>query len=850
MLHQLLLRSGTLLLIAAVLCCAGCSDDPSSTAQQSAEEKKKTEEAADKKTKDDYEALPLTPILGQQILQTDPSGGDSNANPLPLVKPGHWTAVSQQYRANYDDLTGYCTFTPQSRKEGEPLPLVDTPYSLTSGRPALLAKNQPKRITGEVFIPEDAPTLSVESRLQRSEYGGELLPKTSPWKKMPSYQYFFLVVAKQPERYAFLKTTDSIRSPWQDYNLGENYALHYRVALADGEKRFPLPDNALACTSLAYVLWDEVNLQRIQPNQERALVDWLHWGGRLIINGPNSLDALRGSFLDKYLPAKAGNITTLKSRDLLPLTSYWGQRRGGKPLDELEPTTPWSAITLDLFPDSHYLPHTGQLFAERQVGLGSVVVSAMQLNERDLLNWPGYDGFLNGALLGRPARQFSLEPSIGEDLQSTWAEFADRRLDAYMTTGLRWFARDTGTKANVQRTTIEAEPNPYGFPDEPDVKSTAERPGGLGAWNEFSPVSSVAREAMRAAAGVRVPGSGFVVACLALYLFVLVPLNWMLFHALGRVEWAWIAAPVIAVVGALVVIQQANLDIGFVRAQTEIGFLELHNDYNRGHLSRYTALYASLSTTYDVEFDDLSAVAAPFPSDDAKEDELRYRDTRRELLLEKVDKTRLKGLTITSSSTQFVHSEQMIELGEGLKFTTNSGKTNNIINRLGITLKDAVVVRRDRDDRSGDVRLKACWLGQLRTNESRAIPWTEVSATNKELLFAKERSAAAKGESRERLDVDDLLKLAFQFPDASDPRYGERGEYRLVARIDEPLPGTTVDPAPSQITGSTVVLAHLELDPAEAQSPDRNSPGDVLPEERNRDDFSPFIDETDKLGKK
>ena len=138
------------------------------------------------------------------------------------------------------------------------------------------------------------------------------------------------------------------------------------------------------------------------------------------------------------------------------------------------------------------------------------------------------------------------------------------------------------------------------------------------------------------------------------------------------------------------------------------------------------------------------------------------------------------------------------------------------------------------------MRFDACWLGQLRTNENRAIPWTQVSSPDNQLLFAKERSAAAEGESRERLVVDDLLKLAFEFPDNSDPRYGERGEYRLVARIDEPLPGTTVDPAPSQIVGSTVVLAHLELEPADAQSPDVNSPGDVLPDRNTGEDLSSF----------
>ncbi|QDT00308.1 hypothetical protein [Adhaeretor mobilis] len=829
-----------LLLLASVTSCLGCGGDTGSADPQTADQTKGEEEAAEKKKKDDYEALPLVPTLSQQIIQADDGGA------LPLVKPGHWTAVSQLFRANYDDLNGFVTFAPIERKKQQPLPIRYTPYAMQSGRPALLAKNQPKRIEGEIFVPEDSPTLSAVSRLQRSEYGGELIERAYPWTKMPSHQYFFLVLSKEPQKYAFLKTTDTVLAPWQDYNFGENHALHYRVALVDGTKHVSFPANVLTCTSLAYVLWDDVNLDRMQPDQQRALVDWIHWGGRLIVNGPNSLDTLRGSFLDKYLPAEAGASTTLRASDLQTLSSYWGQRTKGKSAPPITPTSPFSAISLKLRPSARYMPNTGRLFAEKTVGLGSVVCSSLQLDERDFINWPGYDGFLNGALLARPARVFDLEPSVGSDLRSTWANYGERRLDAYFTTGMRWFARDMGTQAGV---TMEDQPDQSGGwsnypPGSPErMKSVAERPGGLGSWNDFSPVSSAARESLRVAAGVRVPGSGFVVACLAVYLFVLVPLNWMVFHALGRVEWAWIAAPVIAVAGALVIVQQANLDIGFVRAQTEIGFLELHNDYPRAHLSRYSALYASLSTTYDVEFDDLSAVSKPFPDNDSYE--LPYGNSRELLSFEKLDKTRLKGLAITSSSTKFVHSEEMLTLGEGIKFSTSSsGASKQIINRLGVDLNDAAVVWRHKDRTTGKFRFDACWLGQLRNGENRAIPWASlpggtVASGGKSLPFAEERKSVAEFK-QERLDIDDLLKLAFQFPVADDPRYTDREQYRLVARLDETLPGARVEPKPSQSVGATVVLAHLQLAPPAVSKPDVNSPSDVAPDRRSNNVLSPL----------
>ena len=43
--------------------------------------------------------------------------------------------------------------------------------------------------------------------------------------------------------------------------------------------------------------------------------------------------------------------------------------------------------------------------------------------------------------------------------------------------------------------------------------------------------------------------------------------------------------------------------------------LEVQGGYSRAHLTRYMALYSSLSTTYDIRFDDPSALAQPFSFD-------------------------------------------------------------------------------------------------------------------------------------------------------------------------------------------------------------------------------------------
>ncbi len=131
----------------------------------------------------------------------------------------------------------------------------------------------------------------------------------TPLVPMPSYQYHFVVLAKEPSRYSYIKTLDSVKSPFDGESDADNTEepLHYRVVELAADQLTSLPDNPLTWTSVAYMLWDEVDPgEPFPPEQKKALVDWLHWGGQLIISGPDSLDLLKGSFLEPYLPATSG----------------------------------------------------------------------------------------------------------------------------------------------------------------------------------------------------------------------------------------------------------------------------------------------------------------------------------------------------------------------------------------------------------------------------------------------------------------------------------------------------------------------------------------------------------------
>ena len=166
------------------------------------------------------------------------------------------------------------------------------------------------------------------------------------------------------------------------------------------------------------------------------MLDWLHWGGGLILAGPQTLDSLRGTFLDDCLPATVEETLQLDAAAPGPLNANWSLSDAEDRRSELVPKTGWSGARLTTRADAEFLAGAGDLVVQRRVGRGRVVATAFRLSEPELWNWPGFDSFFNAALLGRPRRAF--DPTHNQ------FEFADGgdRLDPALVTGVRYFTRD------------------------------------------------------------------------------------------------------------------------------------------------------------------------------------------------------------------------------------------------------------------------------------------------------------------------------------------------------------------------------------------------------------------------
>ena len=820
------LRTTLLLAIVAVAVsvpgCKGCSCRRTPNQVQTQEELEKELEKRREAFREEQKKVPLRELryasLPHGPMGPFPALGEDVQKNC-VVKPGHWAATTVSAVANNYDIVGDLELA-----AGIDTPLPGMPFSLDTQRSVAFPKGQAKTLDTKFYLPEDR-TVSIQASIDARRHSGATHTLGPGVKRMPYYQFHFVVLARYPELYGYLRSLDAVRSPAHD---------DYRLSLIAPGRRTPLPSQSLFWTSTAYVLWDDADPEALSLDQQVALLDWIHWGGQLIVSGPETLDTLRDSFLSDYLPATGEGTRQLSKADFHEINQYWTLPIRGLPGPPLTPISPWSGVKLKKHPDAQFVPKTGELVVERRVGRGRVVVSAFKLAGRELTSWPGWDGFLNGCLMRRPAREFTGTTSGAElsDYSVFWKDLRSRS-SHYSTdqlSQLRYFSRDTGRRpveVTVDAPTLQDEEegqSPYGVTLGDDSYGVVVPVMNFAAWNDFNGVADAARAALGDAAGIEVPDRSFVVWIVAGYLIVLVPLNWLVFKVLGRVEWAWVAAPIIAVACAIVVIRQAQLDIGFVRSESEIAIVEVQGDYPRGHVTRYTTFYTSLGTGYDFEFDELNTQILPFPTTGNPEDTgLKMGESPQRVSYRYGSQVQLEGLRVRSSSAQMTHCEQMLELGGPIQWLEPNPGMHRVVNRTGYQLRDAGVVRK-----TDDGRIVTAWLGTLDPEEAGDVagrwqPADDGVATAG--LWSERRNRVTQtgvGVGSGTLTLHPLIPLA-ETTEQMLP-----GDVRLVAWTDEPLPGMNVRPVAPQKRRVTLIVANLRYGFGDSPQPDERSRYDFI----------------------
>ncbi|RMF44382.1 MAG: hypothetical protein D6753_02710, partial [Planctomycetota bacterium] len=632
-----------LLLVLLWICLAGCDG----CRRDQTLSKKELEEQARRQT----EALEV-----KELVSVPP---DADAQVV-YAKGGHWMETQQIYKSNRDDLqvlaVGSITRGP------EQVILPGTNFRVDYARRTSLPKGQSKAVELRFFVPfsgsKEDPFSMVSKRLT---FRTELLnwplltpiqtsPSLKPANELKAHEFLLIAMGPQALGYEYLTSRDAIFWRGDELLMTERTRSYFVIKCLPEGGKYRFPNSMLSMTATAVIVWDDVAPDDLSVDQQNALLDWVHWGGQLLISGPSSWSRLQSSFLSPHLPAAKASSVDLSTADFEELSAYWmvpdlSVHPAESPLEVTG--APMGGLRFELSQRGHWLPHTGRLVAESQVGRGRIVLTSFPLRDPRVYQWPYFSNFLSTGLLRRHPRMLKRHPESNQ-LAQYWARpFTDSEHDARLHSNLRILSRDLpqialatpptdatggigdaelggrmrgqrdGDETEVMRADISVRqaiqeaikasnantppdftdeergvPDREPLPSSPDsfvpVSATAlnlpdaAAPGGEGmqwggraaAWNDYSGLSMEALAALRKAAGVELPSRKTIIKLLVGYLICLVPLNWMVFRMLGRLEWAWIAAPLMAVAGVFVVMQVARLDIGFARRTTEIAVLE------------------------------------------------------------------------------------------------------------------------------------------------------------------------------------------------------------------------------------------------------------------------------------
>ena len=846
----------------------------------------------------------------------------SRFNRLNRTKVGHWLETSTPAIAHNFDQKGQINSLPMRGAVPDRVPGTD--FEIATARSFSLVKGQWKYLPSTVYLPRRAQaqsaTLDVTLSTSNDALPLHTVPLTST-PKMAGFQYHMILLSNRPQQIRYLQFTDSVQIKQSDLASVDSPPLYHVIFNKPGQP-LPLPRNVLNWTTTAYLVWDDLDPDDLDPDQQQALVDWLHFGGQLILSGPDCLSKLEASFLADYLPAQSDGKTEIDAVAFDPLNKNWSVPNRSNPAEKrsfvVTDSKPVIGIEFKPHVAASYVTGTGSLAIERMIGRGRVVATAFSLTSPTVKSWGSFQSFFSGALLRKPHRRFG---KINEGIAFDWATDSSTMYDPLIGSTVRLISRDLasgGTPLDPMGETdlrqsqqgINTEELPLKLSSKTELKRNADDTryyggfkadiySGVGGWSDSSAIAQSARDGLKSAAGITPPSADLILKMLGVYLLVLVPLNWLVFRTLAKVEWAWAAVPVIAIAGAITVVKVASLDIGFARSNTQVSLLEIHGDYHRGHLCQYSALYTSLSTNYAIELDNATGIALPLSLNRAS----RPNVTPQRLWLQQSLTNRTENFQIQSNSTALLHAEWMQDVGGALRVNFESSEPDfenlKIQNTTSIDLALSGVIARDKngnyfgrwigDFDAGEAvnvsmipkekfDLPQLWAGDAGLISTLASPQQllsrfDITSDNRILMAqiedwpllesylpemkAQSVNGTTTGTDEPSISRQQFLTIIGQaklnetkslignvLSAVLDNLELGKGEIRLLGICEKQIGNTQFDPESTQSTGQTLVVAHLrqpDLPPAQR---DLNSILDFTKARSNIDRDEDFSDES------
>ncbi len=237
---------------------------------------------------------------------------------LPFVKPHQWCTLTLEVRANYEDYEGSL--------QSYPVMLAGMPQEIVFAREARLVKEQRARLGMQLLIPRipKEKELSLELLRQGAIHHDELWQ--AQLRPLPPHQMLVVVLSKDStNQYATWNRMGGFIPSLSEREDTPNLELqrYYRLVLPlESDKPFLSP-HPLTWAPISHIIWDGLPPDSIPVSHQQAMLDWLHWGGQIVLIGGAgpTFSTFRDSFLAPYLPAEpTGDNAQLKEADLRPLS--------------------------------------------------------------------------------------------------------------------------------------------------------------------------------------------------------------------------------------------------------------------------------------------------------------------------------------------------------------------------------------------------------------------------------------------------------------------------------------------------------------------------------------------------
>jgi hypothetical protein len=791
------------LLFVLVVGCRGCKQDQTKNAEKEEEERKKKQRLVADRT------------------ATIPS---ETAIIASFVKPGHWYQANTRLTANLQDesLSANLSIVDAT---GKSLPIFPGSAPVEFQRNVSLARGQQKNVSLTFFQPDVVPNKeqsqmdlitaanqSTKPQIKLSYslrgVGTPIYQEQSPVTLLNGYQYSVVTLCKDPARYSFLRAMDCMS--WSsEAKLPDEKVIPHRVFdLKEDEIATQFPNRLYAMTSMSHVIINDGSPSVLSPEQQQSLLDWLHFGGTIVVNGIDAIGSTSTSFLKNVLPLVNTQTVDWGPEDTDTLNRRWVVPRLPKKETILfETKRAFPKVTGDLAEGAQWIDSLEGLVAEKFIGQGRVVITTFPMNDLAFLRWPSYSSLIHNAVFRMPSRTVTQDREDRLAHDTVYAkEFFGSELNPLHSTRLRLWARDLDLTTASLVTTKDGER----VINRIEKSSSLAKKTSLGSWNSQSIVMQNARASLQESSGITVPKIKTIIMLLVGYLAVLVPINWLVFRLMGRLELAWVAAPFIAIIGAFVVARSVQLDVGFSRSQNSYGFLECHTSYPRAVLSNYMALYTSLSTNYQVVFEGDNGIVTPIPQPSESNTKRRASVSAYEFSYAGDEGAGLRKTPVMSNTTGMLQSEEIVNLGgdinavfsnelDSVTFTSQSDVPLYDVGIFGVTPdgyfikgwlgspEKGVAVKCDLS-REGSQR----WFEQWERDPSLAKPdltgsygsWTSARLEN-DLFLGKL-----------------LMEVTESYPLS-------RGEFVAIGWTNEPMSQLKVTPETTQTRHKTMVMVHL-----------------------------------------